>query len=1157
MTIIINNQEYNVSKNEFVITKHNEFSNLNILQNLGYYERIISLITTISQSCNISTSVFHNTTHGGFIPLQCASHFQQVILINTQNEHKKNILANATRHHITNLDFAVPKNTDVANTTVIHFSENVLYIPFIETNTDFLLTTHSDTLAKLYKHVFHLSTSDFYIYVPDHLYDQWYSRFHYYLENLEKSKTVSSIPTLAYDNLINLCIMVKNAGSQFEDMLKSNIHLIDEWTILDTGSTDETIDIIQRVLVGKKRGTLYQEPFINFRNSRNRLLDLAGKSCKYTLMLDDTYVIQGNLREFLETVRGDQFSTSFSLYIKSDDVEYASNRVLKSECGLKYLYKIHEVIQYENNVNVIIPIQIAHIFDGRFEYMEERTMERKKLDLKLLFEELQEDPNNSRTHYYLGQTYNLLKDYENAYRYFLERANHPNEGFLQEKIDAIFEAARAANFKLNCPWSECEVLYERAYELDKTRPDSIYFLGIHYYLEGGSKNRKKAYEYFKLGFEIGYPLHCQYSLKPTLSFHFLPKFLTQLCYEYENYELGEKCAKLFLDNNLPNMDMYLVIESWYKIFVYMNQYIRIDEKTTILRLDKNDKPILCFVADGGFAPWSGSSILSTGVGGSETYIIEMARHIQKHGFFQVIVFCNCEKPEIFEGVYYYHLKQYFEFIKYTHVHTAIISRYTEYYPATTLSTVNNIYMVAHDLTLSGMVFPIHPKLRKIFCLTEWHVSYYETIFPILKAYFVPFYYGINPLFELTEETAIKEKNSFIYSSYATRGLLQLLQMWPKITDAYPDASLHIYTDVEGEWVNRVEPEMMKEIKSILFESASTCPLLNVQYHGWVDKSTLANAWKRAEYWLYPCIFMETFCLTALEAAITKTVAITNDLAALQNTVADRGLVIQGNARTSEWQTNAIKQILALMSSETVKQDYIRRNYEWAANFTWENQATKLLNDYLVFKQLQYVGMQNWTHDLPIGQQSKQRFVSAIQIFNQTCQISKPRILEVGTYTGTSLIEIVSRIPNSYGTGVDQWEDYNEDNIDILKTIKQNQIERVFHENVKIVGMENRIRGIKGDSADILTDYIRKGEVFDFIYVDGSHKCLDVYLDLILAWNILAPKGILAIDDYMYHYNRIDKMPYEYPFEGVNHFLKKYESKYTLLDKDYRVFIQKH
>jgi len=77
--------------------------------------------------------------------------------------------------------------------------------------------------------------------------------------------------------------MVKNAGPQFEEMLQKNIQKVDRWTILDTGSTDDTIDTIKRTLVGKKRGELYEEPFINFRDSRNRLLDLAGKSCKFII----------------------------------------------------------------------------------------------------------------------------------------------------------------------------------------------------------------------------------------------------------------------------------------------------------------------------------------------------------------------------------------------------------------------------------------------------------------------------------------------------------------------------------------------------------------------------------------------------------------------------------------------------------------------------------------------------------------------------------------------------------------------------------------------------------------------------------------------------------------------------------------------------------
>jgi tetratricopeptide (TPR) repeat protein len=288
--------------------------------------------------------------------------------------------------------------------------------------------------------------------------------------------------------------MVKNAGPQFEEMLIKNLDIIDKWTILDTGSTDQTISIIQKVLVGKKNGNLYQEPFINFRDSRNRLLDLAGTECKYNIMLDDTYVIEGDLHSFLSEVRGDQYSNSFTLFIQSDDTKYGSNRIITSESCLRYMYKIHEVISDKNNINIVIPENRSYIFDRRFDYMEKRTQERKQLDLKLLFEEVEEDPNDPRAYYYLAQTYNILEDYDNAYKYFLKRASFTNSGFIQERVDSLFEAGRVANFKLNKPWPECLALYEQCYKVDESRPEALYFIGIHYYLEN---DYNKAYYYFK------------------------------------------------------------------------------------------------------------------------------------------------------------------------------------------------------------------------------------------------------------------------------------------------------------------------------------------------------------------------------------------------------------------------------------------------------------------------------------------------------------------------------------------------------------------------------------------------------------------------------------------------------------------------------------
>lgn len=945
--INIDKKKYNILSNEFKQITHHEFNNLKIVENLGFFERIISLLSELSFLEN-NICIFFNSTHGGFIPINCSNYFKKIILSGCDEKHIENIKKNIEIHTTNinnNICFQNKNNLDLDledKKKFIVFSENVQDIDFtfIQKYRPILLTTSSYKVMKLYNYHYHLSSSNLVLYIPDNLNNYFIERFHYFIESNDVKDNTSSIDyLLKYDNLINLCIMVKNGGNDFEKMLTSNFHLIDRWTILDTGSTDNTIEIINKVLVGKKKGKLYQESFINFRDSRNRLLEVAGTECKFNLILDDTYIIEGDLITFCNDARSDQYADSFSFYIKSHDVEYCSNRLLKSERKLKYLYKIHEVIQPDNNMNVIIPISQCKINDFNSEYMQNRTMDRKHFDLKLLYEELEDDPNNSRTHYYLGQTYSLLKDYDNAYKFFLERMNHSNEGFLQEKIDAIFEAARLANFKLNKSWSICELLYLSAYELDKSRPDSLYFIGIHYFTEN---NKEKAFEFFKSAFLIGYPINCQYSLKPTLSFYFLPIYLAPLCYDFKDYILGEKVCLLFLNNNTSDKENYNVILSWYTIFIKLNMM------TEPLLLNKYDyvykKPILCFVADGGFEPWTGSDILIKGIGGSETYIIEMARYIQRSNKFQVIVFCNCIDKSNFEDVEYIPINQFMPFIKIINVKHCIISRFSEFVPVAIEGKTENIYMVLHDILPTGLIIPMPPKLKKIFCLSEWAVDYFINVFPQLKELTVPFYYGIDTNnFDLNLD---KIKNKFIYSSYPNRGLLYLLYLWPKISEKYPDASLHIYCDLDSKWVNSVAGEDMKVIRSLL-EKYDEMKNMNIFNHGWVSKKELAESWATSQYWFYPCTFMETFCLTALEAALSKTVIITNHLAALKNVVDDRGVIIEGDVTTTEWQNKALNELFFVMDNSKKRKMLAEKGYNWAKKMSWENRAQEFLQKFIL------------------------------------------------------------------------------------------------------------------------------------------------------------------------------------------------------------------
>jgi hypothetical protein len=952
----INGQLYFVNENEYNIINHKEYTNLKIIENLGIHERLIGLLNHLHKIMGNTYFFSIDTQFGGFIPLNLFTtksyYFEKIFFVKTSDLNKDNILKNINKYKYTySFDDNISKYLD----NQLIFTDNTQEAQkYLLDELEVILVSKKIEYYDSNYISYHLSNSEYYIYIHNTYLKEFIEEFKYFL----------NVNELTYDNLINLCIMVKNAGPQFEQMLLDNLPFIDRWTILDTGSTDDTINIINKVLVGKKEGKLYQEPFINFRDSRNRLLDLASTDCKYNIMLDDTYIIKGDLREFLTEIRGDQYANSFTTFIHSDDTKYGSNRITLSSSGLRYIHKIHEVITDKDNINVVIPENRVWIEDRRFDYMEKRTQDRKQLDLKLLYEEVDENPNDPRAYYYLAQTYNLLEDYEKAFYYFMKRCEFINSGFLQERVDAAFEAARLANFKLGYSWDKCEELYNKAFKIDESRPETQYFIGIHYYLEN---NMILAYKYFKKGFEIGFPIHCQYSLKPTLSFHFLPKFLARTCYQpcIEDFKLGEQASIFFLQNNKPTDNDYEEMVSWYKIFNKLNSFNPNTDKVVTI---KSNKPFFIYIADGGFNQWTGSTILEKGVGGSETYIIEMARYIQQSNKFQTVVFCNTPNnlEECFEGVIYKPLTEYASFIKNNKVHTCFISRFSEYLPLTYKSLVENIYLVLHDLTASGNVIPIEPSLKRIFCLSEWHAEYYSNMMPALKHLISPFYYGIDTNKFLNNDnnnSNSKIPYKFIYSSFPNRGLLPLLQMWKHIIEIQPLAQLHIYSDINGKWVNEVAPEQIKEIKLLLDfynndnnnnnkNNNDKSNKYNIFLHGWVSKGELAEAWQSSDIWFYPCTFMETFCLTALESAITNTLVVTNDLAALQNTVGNRGVIINGDPMTKEWQDKAINMLTPFLQNNDndnneLKEQILNINYNWAKNLTWKNQANKMLDKYIL------------------------------------------------------------------------------------------------------------------------------------------------------------------------------------------------------------------
>ena len=194
-------------------------------------------------------------------------------------------------------------------------------------------------------------------------------------------------------------------------------------------------------------------------------------------------------------------------------------------------------------------------------------------------------------------------------------------------------------------------------------------------------------------------------------------------------------------------------------------------------------------------------------------------------------------------------------------------------------------------------------------------------------------------------------------------------------------------------------------------------------------------------------------------------------------------------------------------------------------------------------------MQNWTVDVPSG--SKRVFEQILDLLKDTDKY--PKILEVGTYTGTSVLTMLKQLPNSTAVVVDNWRNDSKDPL-INETELTNDAERMFDENVVKMNAQDRIRKIKGDSRKELMNMT---ETFDFIYIDGSHACLDVMIDMVNGWRLLNKGGIMAMDDVLWMTENIRESPLSVPYHSVMHFLEAYKGEYMLLHSGYRVFIKKN
>lgn len=274
---------------------------------------------------------------------------------------------------------------------------------------------------------------------------------------------------------ICLSMIVRNESKTIKRCLDSVKHLIDYFVIVDTGSTDETIQIINDwTRKNKIHGHVLSREWKNFEYNRNEALNLTklySFPIDYILFCDADMEFV-NKRFNKESLRYDAY------YIKqrNQNLEYSNIRLISTKFNWKYKGVTHEYL-YEASYTVKPHrLETCYFIDHTDGGCKSDKFER---DIKLLSKVVKENPDDARSWFYLGNSYFDVKDYRKAFECYNKRISL--NGWEEEVFYSKYKRALCLkNYKEN-EWEDCEVInwfYEmlQTYESRPSRLEPLYEL---------------------------------------------------------------------------------------------------------------------------------------------------------------------------------------------------------------------------------------------------------------------------------------------------------------------------------------------------------------------------------------------------------------------------------------------------------------------------------------------------------------------------------------------------------------------------------------------------------------------------------------------------------------------------------------------------------
>lgn len=264
---------------------------------------------------------------------------------------------------------------------------------------------------------------------------------------------------------MKICLMmiVKNEENTISRCLESVAPWISQYLIVDTGSTDKTKEKICEAMVGVP-GQVFDRQWVNFGHNRTELMALMPDDCDYALLLDADMTVSVKPELFTKVPNSDCLMLRVA-----GSREYRMPYLVRKGPNYRYVGSTHEYITADQNLSreTFDGFTIHHHADGG------SRSDKFERDEKLLKNDLILDPNNSRTHFYLGQTFRDLGRFEEAIASY--QKSKELSGWVEERYVSALEAAKL--LLILGDQGLALDLFLQAIELNPTRGEAYYYLG--------------------------------------------------------------------------------------------------------------------------------------------------------------------------------------------------------------------------------------------------------------------------------------------------------------------------------------------------------------------------------------------------------------------------------------------------------------------------------------------------------------------------------------------------------------------------------------------------------------------------------------------------------------------------------------------------------